>query len=84
MPVEHAEQFVGDVIDYPVKKKSPVQCPRCGGEHMKRLRRSGLLRGKVYSIFGFYPWRCTKCLGDFMLKRRGGTRRHKQHRPVEA
>ena len=43
---------------------------------MKRMKRTGFAQKLVYSIFGYYPWRCTKCLGSFMLKKRAQAKRH--------
>lgn len=83
MPVEDLEQEAETAVHKKSKKRRPVLCPRCGSEYMKRLRRVGFLQGKIYSVLGYYPWRCTKCLGDFMLRRRGAPRRHREHRPVE-
>jgi len=57
--------------------RQPFECPRCGSEHMKRTRREGFLKRRICSIFGYYPWRCTKCLGNFLLKKRALPRRHR-------
>ena len=56
----------------------PFQCPRCSAEHMKRTRREGFFKQRVCAAFGYYPWRCTKCLGNFLLKRRALHRRRRQ------
>jgi transposase-like protein len=61
----------------------PARCPRCDSENLRRLRRKGFLQGKIYSKFGYYPWRCTKCFSDFLLKRRGSRRRHAEPQLVE-
>jgi len=40
--------------------------------------REGFLQQKICSIFGYYPWRCTKCLGSFLIREAGlaeGTQR---------
>jgi DNA-directed RNA polymerase subunit RPC12/RpoP len=60
----------------------PLQCPRCGGAHMKRMRREGFFKRRICWIFGYYPWRCTKCLGNFLLKRRALPRRYQGLMPV--
>ena len=54
----------------------PLQCPRCGAERIKRMRREGFFKRKICSAFGYYPWRCTKCLGNFLLKKRALRRTH--------
>jgi DNA-directed RNA polymerase subunit RPC12/RpoP len=74
--------MVEAVEQKPLKKGHGVQCPRCGSEYMKRTRREGFVQEKLYSIFGYYPWRCTKCLGNFMMKKRGMHRRHQEIEPA--
>jgi DNA-directed RNA polymerase subunit RPC12/RpoP len=77
LPVEHTEQVNETVADKKVVRGQAVQCPRCGSHYMKRMKRSGFLEARVYWIFGYYPWRCTKCLGNFLLRKRGQSRRHR-------
>ena len=76
MPVENIEQVIETVVDRKAERGQPVECPRCGSNYMRRVKRSGFLEGRVCSIFGYYPWKCTKCLGNFLIKRRGLPQRH--------
>ena len=64
------------------KGGQPLQCPRCGAEHMKRMRREGFFNRRICAAFGYYPWRCTKCLGNFLLKRRALPKRHRALMPI--
>jgi hypothetical protein len=77
LPVENKEQVIETVADKKAKKRQLVQCPRCGGNYLKRIRRSGFLEAKVCWIFGYYPWHCSKCLGTFLLRKRGQSKRHR-------
>jgi ribosomal protein S27AE len=51
-----------------LKLRTP--CPQCGADHLHRLEREGFLQKRIYPLFGYYPWRCSKCRGYFMLKKR--------------
>jgi DNA-directed RNA polymerase subunit RPC12/RpoP len=74
LPDNHPPQVIEVKTVLNVDEGPGVQCPRCGSNFMKRKPRGGFLEGKVYAIFGYYPWRCTKCLGSFFLKKRGKPR----------
>jgi ribosomal protein S27AE len=79
VPVEVSEQTTGAVVVKKVSKELyQTECPRCGGNHMKRLRREGFFQRRVFAAFGYYPWKCSKCGGSFMLKKRGLALRHKK------
>lgn len=47
-----------------------LQCSTCGSTRLRRLEREGFLQSKVYSFFGYYPWRCSTCKTSFLMKRR--------------
>jgi DNA-directed RNA polymerase subunit RPC12/RpoP len=81
LPVEQKEQQSEAAEIKEPEKGHAVQCPRCGSDYMKRMKRSGFLQSKVCWIFGYYPWRCTKCLGTFLLRKRGQARRHRHPAP---
>lgn len=52
-----------------------AECPRCGAHALKRKPRAGILQRKIFSLFGYYPWKCSRCGGGFLLKKRGTKRR---------
>lgn len=81
METENFGQILEVVEGKIVATGSGVACPRCGSAYVKRMRRTGFLQKKVYSFFGYYPWRCTKCLGNFLLKKRGVPRMNKEVSP---
>jgi hypothetical protein len=77
VPAEIPDQTTETVA---VKKRHHrMECPRCGGNHLKRKRREGFFQRRVFSVFGYYPWKCSKCGGSFMLKKRGLALRHQTH-----
>ena len=76
MPVENTEEVIETVAEKKTIPGHQVECPRCGSNYMKRMKRTGFLQSRVCAIFGYYPWRCTKCLGNFLLRKRGQTKRH--------
>jgi transposase-like protein len=55
-----------------------VECPRCAGNHLKRKRRESFFERRVFSLFGYYPWKCSMCGGSFLLKKRGLKLRHQK------
>jgi transposase-like protein len=80
VPAEIPEQTTEAVVVKKVRKKHhKVECPRCGGNHLKRKRREGFFQLRVFSAFGYYPWKCSKCGASFMLKKRGLPLRHQKH-----
>ena len=52
-----------------------TECPRCGGHSLKRKPRTGILQRRIFSLFGYYPWKCSRCGGSFLLRMRGSKRR---------
>lgn len=55
-----------------------IICPGCGSEYLRRVRREGFIRKRVYAYFGYFPWECAICRKTFMLRVRG-KRRHPQN-----
>ncbi len=53
-----------------------LKCPRCGAGYIKRMRRAGFAQKRIFAMFGYFPWRCTKCFGNFMLRQRDAAKRH--------
>ena len=47
-----------------------VKCSLCGGKRVHRVKRNGLKEKWIFSLFGYYPWRCSTCRTKFYLKRR--------------
>ena len=79
MPVESLKQVVGAVAEEGVEKRQSTQCPRCGSNYLRRMSRVGFWEEKIYPIFGYFPWRCSGCGGNFLIKKRGQPTRHQQH-----
>ena len=75
MPGENSAQ-VTEATARAKMKGNGVHCPRCGRDYLKRMQREGFLQNRVFPIFGYYPWKCTKCLGKFVVKRRNVSKRH--------
>lgn len=53
-----------------VNVSAELCCPRCGSSRMHREERKGFLQKKIYSLFGFFPWRCSSCGHYSMLRKR--------------
>ncbi len=67
-----------DQIDQVPDHSSELTCPKCGSGHLHRVERKGFLEKRIYSFFGYYPWRCHRCRQKFYLKKRR-LRRHHHH-----
>lgn len=74
------EALTGNVAEV-ARKRRVVYCPECGGDRMYRVERRGLLRRRVFPIFGFYPWVCKGCGREVLLRKRN--RRRRTRKPVE-
>lgn len=53
-----------------------MQCMKCGGGPMRRMKRKGFLQNYIYCLQGYYPWECSECRQLSMVKHRG-TRKHR-------
>jgi hypothetical protein len=38
---------------------------------MRRLGRAGFLLGRIYPLFGYYPWECPLCRKMRLMRMRG-------------
>lgn len=73
-----ADEDLERTIDAEVGENAEVKCPRCGSDYLKRMRRLGIVQARIYPLFGYYPWKCTKCLGMFVLRMRSQSKRLKE------
>lgn len=46
-------------------------CPHCKRAGIRRTSRHGFAEKFVYSLFGYFPWWCTKCKTRSLLRERG-------------
>jgi hypothetical protein len=70
MPAEMRAQITGEALGEHAIVRDKLQCPTCGSRRLRRLGREGILQTKVYSLLGYYPWRCGICKTSFYLRRR--------------
>ncbi len=49
-------------------------CPKCQSHRMHRIRREGFLRVNLAPLFGYFPWRCSVCRTERLLRTRGARR----------
>jgi hypothetical protein len=52
-----------------------MECPKCQSDRMHRIKREGLLRVTLAPLFGFFPWRCSVCRTERLIRTRGLRRR---------
>ncbi len=45
-------------------------CLKCQSHRMHRIKREGVLRVWVAPVFGYFPWRCSVCRSEQLLKAR--------------
>jgi hypothetical protein len=52
-----------------------MQCTKCsvGGE-LARIKRRGFKEKHLFSLFGYYPWRCASCKQRTLLRKRSERR----------
>jgi len=79
VPVESLKKAVEAATEEGVERRQGTQCPRCGSNYFRRMSRVGFLEERIYPLFGHFPWRCTGCGGNFLIKKRGQPMRHQQH-----
>jgi len=48
-----------------------MECPECSRGEFRRTTRKGFLEKSIYSLFGYYPWKCPVCRFRTLLKSRG-------------
>ena len=51
----------------PEPQQAEPICPKCGGKHLRRSRRTGPIE-RIRQVFGYYPYRCHECLSRSFLK----------------
>jgi hypothetical protein len=56
-----------------------LRCPKCHNFSMRRIGRSGFLQEKIFPMFGYYPWECTKCKLEKLLRHRGPRKSSRTH-----
>ncbi len=71
MQSEVSEEFKVVSSPRPAENRQREICPRCEHLGLKRRPRIGLGQRWVFSVFGYYPWHCMSCGGNFLLKKRG-------------
>jgi len=52
-----------------------MECPECHSSKIQRIKRKGFFQTRLASIFGYYPWHCSECRKDHLLKARGVRKR---------
>ena len=45
---------------------------------MRRVARKGFMQQRIYPLFGYYPWHCSNCRTEFMLRKKNHRRRRKE------
>ena len=70
LPVEQLEPVTEASSTRHAEGSHRSLCPRCGHKSLKRKPREGMLHRWISPIFGYYPWRCTACGGNFLTQRR--------------
>jgi hypothetical protein len=66
MEAPAAAERPGESVD----ARTGGRCAKCGSHKLRRVERKGFLQKKVYSFFGYYPWRCSTCRTRFLLRKR--------------
>jgi hypothetical protein len=46
-------------------------CAKCQSNRMRRIKRVGFLRTRLAPLLGYYPWRCSLCATEKLLRARG-------------
>ena len=57
-----------------------VECPKCGSDRLHRVEREGFMENYIYSLFGYYPWKCSACKAYSLLKKRSVRKKKHTHR----
>jgi hypothetical protein len=67
------EALTGDLA--PVAgSRARLHCKYCDSDRVSRVFREGFLQERIYSLFGFYPWRCKACGATQMFHQRHRSR----------
>jgi len=51
-----------------IEGRIEMQCPKCKHDEIERSKRRGFLERGIYTIFGYFPWRCDGCGKRFFLR----------------
>ncbi len=49
-----------------------IYCRQCSSDRIFRVFRKGFMEERIYSRFGYFPWRCLSCGSRVLLRRREG------------
>jgi hypothetical protein len=52
-----------------------MECPECHSSKIQRIKRKGFFQTRLAPLFGYYPWHCSECRKDHLLKVRGERKR---------
>ncbi|MGH9595891.1 MAG: hypothetical protein ACRD3K_03745 [Edaphobacter sp.] len=48
-----------------------MQCTKCKADgKLSRLKRISFVEQRIFSLFGYYPWRCSACTQRIYLRAR--------------
>ncbi len=70
LPAEISENVKDVAGEETGEKKEPGKCPTCYGDFLRRKPRIGFMQQKVFAAFGYYPWHCSRCGGNFLIRMR--------------
>jgi hypothetical protein len=70
LPAEISDDVKEVVGEETGDKKEPGICPTCNGDFLRRKPRVGFLQQKVFAALGYYPWHCSRCGGNFLIRMR--------------
>ena len=73
-----------EVLEPAVHKSSSLHCSICGGSHLYRLQRKGIMERGVLSLLGYFPWKCSTCKGTLYMKQRYKKKRTRHAEAAEA
>lgn len=54
-----------------------LKCPSCKLPTIRRIPREGFWQKYILSLFGYYPWKCSRCTNSFMLHKRDKRKRRR-------
>jgi DNA-directed RNA polymerase subunit RPC12/RpoP len=75
LPVEELEHVTEAPSTGHAERSHRSLCPLCEHKSLKRKPRKGMLHRWISPIFGYYPWHCSTCGGNFLIKKRGKSRK---------
>jgi hypothetical protein len=60
--------------------KGALVCPTCGKPTLHRIARKGFMQRVIYAGLGYYPWLCSGCKTEQLMKNRGARHRRRSSR----